>query len=332
VLGELDNAGFPLAYCLLSTATSISSQKRTAALTAFLQQVRTTYDVVPIFTHVDKDFAEISALGKVWPQAKTQICLWHLDRAVGDRLAKPSLKTTPYDVASARAKFGFISPTFRPTAQPDPQDNEEYGYRSDDEYRPGKKRTKQKKANPKSTLPPRLPPPLLSQANPNAITIKIALPPSQNISHPRLTSPSSDDPTDSEDSDTEDIGTRQQFCPLDLREKVRSLIEKHFCTHPSIPGYPAPTEAGIRWWAVQEMYDFCVRNRLCELWAYLWGNWYRPHRWTLWARSTCIEIPRLRTTMVCESQYVFIYISPLLFCHFIADIVQTVGDISNPTI
>jgi hypothetical protein len=312
VLGELDNAGFPLAYCLLSTATSISSQKRTTALTTFLQQVRDTYDIIPSFTHVDKDFAEISALGKVWPKAKTQICLWHLDRAVGERLAKPTLKTTPYDVASACTEFGFIDPSFRPTTQPDPRDNEEYGYRSHDEYRPGRKKAKKKKkAVVTSTLPPPLPPALLSQANPNSIIIKIAIPPSQNISRPRATSPPSDDPTDSEDSDIEDTGTRRQFCPVDLREKVRSLIERHFCAHPSIPGYARPNEVAIRWWAVQEMYDFCVRNRLCELWAYLWGNWYRPQRWTLWARSTSDEIPRLRTTMVCESQYVFIYISLL---------------------
>ena len=157
-------------------------------------------------------------------------------------------------------------------------------------------------------LPPCLPPPLLSQANPNAIIIKIAIPPSQNISNPCPNSPPPNDPTDSEDSDTEDMGTRRQFCPLDLQEKVRSLIEKHFCAHPSIPGYARPSEVGIRWWAVQEMYNFCVRNCLCELWAYLWGNWYCPERWTLWARSTCPEIPRLRTTMICESQYVFHFI------------------------
>jgi hypothetical protein len=308
-LGELDNAGFPLAYCLLSTATAISSHKRTVALTAFLQQVRNTYSIIPSFTHVDKDFAEISALGRVWPDAKTQICLWHLDRAVGDRLAKPGLKTTPYDIASARAEFGFISPSFHPTAPPDPRDNEEYGYRSEDEYQPGKKKTKQKnKAFTASTLPPPLPQTLLSQANPNAIIIKIAVPPSQNLSRPNLTTLPSDIPTDSEDSDVENMGTRRQFCPLDLLETVRLLIEKHFCAHPLIPGYARPSEVGIRWWAVQEMYDFCVRNHLSELWAYLWGNWYRLERWTLWARSTCAEIPRLRTTMICESQYVFIFI------------------------
>ena len=217
MLGKLDNAGFPLVYCLLSTATSISSHKWTAALTTFLQQVCKIYNIIPSFTHVNKDFTEISALRKVWPDAKTQICLWHLDHAVGDCLAKPGLKTTPYNVASAQAEFGFISPSFCPTTQPDPQDNEEFGYCSDDEYRPGQKKTKQKKkAFPTSMLPPCLPPPLLSQANPNAIIIKIAVPPSQNISNPCLNSPPSDNPTDSKDSDKEDMGTRRQFCPLDL--------------------------------------------------------------------------------------------------------------------
>ena len=79
LLGELDNAGFPLTYCLLSTATAISSHKQTIALTAFLQQVQNKYNVTPSFTHVDKDFTEISALRRVWPGAKMQICLWHLN-------------------------------------------------------------------------------------------------------------------------------------------------------------------------------------------------------------------------------------------------------------
>lgn len=35
ILGEYDNAGFPLAYCLLSTAESLEINKRTMALIAW---------------------------------------------------------------------------------------------------------------------------------------------------------------------------------------------------------------------------------------------------------------------------------------------------------
>jgi hypothetical protein len=94
------------------------------------------------------------------------------------------------------------------------------------------------------------------------------------------------------------------FCPEDVRADVVSMMERHLDAHPLIPGYSAPTESGIRWWAVKQMYTFCYVHDLPELWAYLWGCWYAPTRWKLWARSTCAVIPRLRTTMICESQYV----------------------------
>ncbi|KAF7290614.1 SWIM-type domain-containing protein [Mycena indigotica] len=34
-----------------------------------------------------------------------------------------------------------------------------------------------------------------------------------------------------------------------------------------------------------------------------WGNWYRKGRWELWVRSAHPTIPRLRTTMICESHW-----------------------------
>jgi hypothetical protein len=40
VIAEVDNAGYPLAYCLLSTATAISPHKRTTSLKAFLTQIK----------------------------------------------------------------------------------------------------------------------------------------------------------------------------------------------------------------------------------------------------------------------------------------------------
>ena len=79
-------------------------------------------------------------------------------------------------------------------------------------------------------------------------------------------------------------------------------MEQHLCAHPLIPGYAHPSPAGIREWAVKQMYNFCVASDLRELWAYLWGNWYRSSRWELWARSVYPEIPVLKTTMILESQ------------------------------
>src|ERR1700761_4713413 len=114
VMAEFDNAGFPLAYCLLSTTTSISPGKRKKALTAFTSCVRDTYHVKPEFTHVDKDLGEISALKTVWEKAKISICWWHVNDAVTKRLKMAKLATTPYKVQRAIEQFSFIAPDFLP--------------------------------------------------------------------------------------------------------------------------------------------------------------------------------------------------------------------------
>ncbi|KAF8588750.1 hypothetical protein K439DRAFT_1533549 [Ramaria rubella] len=62
-------------------------------------------------------------------------------------------------------------------------------------------------------------------------------------------------------------------------------------------------KTGIRAWAVKDMYLFCVKHDLQPCWAYLWENWYTPGRWKLWARSEYDKIPRLKTTMICESHW-----------------------------
>jgi hypothetical protein len=100
----------------------------------------------------------------------------------------------------------------------------------------------------------------------------------------------------------EDDAQSHVFCPSSHRPKITEMLERHFCAHPLIPGYSAPTPAGIREWAVRQMYTFCVENDLREVWAYLWENWYRPGRWELWARAANPEIPVLKTTMIMESQ------------------------------
>ena len=105
ILGEYDNAGFPLAYCLLSTAESLEINKRTTALIAWATTLRDKYGVYPVFTHIDKDMAEISMLRSVWINGKIQLCWWHLRKAVRERLAKGKLSTTPYDALQAQSEF-----------------------------------------------------------------------------------------------------------------------------------------------------------------------------------------------------------------------------------
>ncbi|KAJ7078765.1 hypothetical protein C8R43DRAFT_910298, partial [Mycena crocata] len=124
IMGEHDNAGFPISYCLLSTASSMDQGKRTKALTAWAKCLRDKYGIAEVkFAHVDKDMAEIGMLKGVW-NAKICLCWWHLRRAVRTRLAKGKLATTPYDPGRAHAEFSFIDLAFVPESQADTEEYE----------------------------------------------------------------------------------------------------------------------------------------------------------------------------------------------------------------
>ncbi|KAJ7342562.1 hypothetical protein DFH08DRAFT_1012256 [Mycena albidolilacea] len=97
--------------------------------------------------------------------------------------------------------------------------------------------------------------------------------------------------------------SRRTFCPSIYREPILTMMEKHYCAHPLLPGYAHPSAEGIKRWAVSQMYKFCVEHGLREVWAYLWENWYRKSRWELWARSVHPKIPILKTTMILESHW-----------------------------
>jgi len=123
VMAEHDGSGFPLSYCVLSTASSVTISKRTQALTEWATCLRDIYGVKPDFAHVDKDMAEISMIRDVW-DPKIQLCWWHTKSAVEDRIQKSKLSTTPYNAQRARSKFPFISLNFVPSGKADPREHE----------------------------------------------------------------------------------------------------------------------------------------------------------------------------------------------------------------
>jgi hypothetical protein len=108
---------------LLSTASAISTGKRTDALTAWAQCLKELYGVNPVFAHVDKDMAEISMLRQVW-HPKIQLCWWHLRKATRERLSKNKLTTTPYNVKRACLEAPFIDPKFIPIGSADANEYE----------------------------------------------------------------------------------------------------------------------------------------------------------------------------------------------------------------
>ncbi|KAF7366599.1 SWIM-type domain-containing protein [Mycena sanguinolenta] len=376
IMGEYNNAGFPLSYLFLSTASSISQGKRRTALTAWATCLRDAYGITARFTHVDKDMAEIGMLKDVW-NAKISLCWWHLRHAVRTRLASSKLATTPYDAARANAEFSFIDVQFVPLGQVDGEEYEGGVHENIISIIPASERRETMEmpnglrititipatqAPPRSvacegapagvggsktaTAEPRRPKNSGTYGEPEDIGTTAKATPHQTtrrgreIKPPTWTADAADPavvaramnarvpgtatskaakrqkpPADSEVSDvaetssSEDEGeedkrkARRTFCPASYREPIITMMERHFCAHPLLPGSAHPSPAGIRRWAVMEMYKFCVENRLREVWAYLWENWYRQSRWELWARSVHPEIPVLKTTMILESHW-----------------------------
>lgn len=112
---------------------------------------------------------------------------------------------------------------------------------------------------------------------------------------------------DSDDNAETGLKTKDKdyvFCLLPHRVTILRLFAKHASQHSLLPERHGEhrTAEHIRRDAVTEMYHHCERNHLCEVWAYLWNNWYAPNRWPLWARSSHeMSVPRHRTTMMVEA-------------------------------
>ena len=62
--------------------------------------------------------------------------------------------------------------------------------------------------------------------------------------------------TEDEPNANEETTTgRRTFCLFEHQDAIVEMMERHFCTHPLIPGYSAPTPEGIKAWAVKQSYE-----------------------------------------------------------------------------
>ena len=319
IMAEHDGASFPLGYCLLLTASTIHVHKRQNALLAWADCLCDQYGIIPKFGHTNKDMAEIGMLQDTWDM-KLQLCWWHMKDCISKRL-KGKLATTPYNSERAHVEFLFIDILFHPTGRANV--NEHEGGIQD-------------KASITETDPKDRPNGILvcisifmslcpSQKAPDGTQHRVPLTgeldthintPSATpnipplVPHIKLLLPKKTDknkpvklPINADFiNDKMDDDGKCTFCPAKLHDSVITQVESHLCVHPLIPGYSALTPAGIREWAVKQMYQFYCKYELPEAWAYLWENWYRAGRWEILAHSCNPCIPVLRTTMMLESQ------------------------------
>jgi hypothetical protein len=278
------------------------------ALEAWTKILRDKYGVVPRFVHSDKDMAEIGMSQRVWPDAKVQLCWWHIRKAVRSRL-QGNLPTSPYNIERAHREYAFIKKDFLPYGRSNLDDTDLLF----DQTREQSVQTNATVQGPNSLFIriPNLPlssattvPPV--DTSPSPSVPPVVLPDSLDESLVRLTIkiPARSQIPAEEECENEDVEkkARHTFCPDELRSQVVEMMERHLCAHPLIPGYSAPVPEGIKEWAVMQTYQFCEAHDLPNLWTYLWENWYRSGRWELWARCVVPEIPRLKTTMMVEAQ------------------------------
>ena len=95
-------------------------------------------------------------------------------------------------------------------------------------------------------------------------------------------------------------------------------MTQHFCHHPFFPTRKGKhqTSDEIRKECVHEMYTFCTKRGLADVWGYMWTSWYSPAMWKLWARlSESSFLSRLRTTMTAEKHWQYLKHTHLGFMH-----------------
>ena len=111
MLGE----GLPLGYLFITTEANAAPLTKQNALTAWMKAIR-SLGIEPRFTMSDKDQSEINALREVWPDAKHQLCLWHILRALKRRLSQNE-NPILYNALEAHHAFPDIDPAFVPLRQ-----------------------------------------------------------------------------------------------------------------------------------------------------------------------------------------------------------------------
>ncbi|CAG8739976.1 14067_t:CDS:2, partial [Racocetra fulgida] len=90
---------------------------RTEALTGFFLTLRNK-GLNPTFFYSDKDFAEITAAKNVWPLIDIQLCLWHLEKAIKNKLkSRKKIERINYNYEEVIKEFTFVDSSFIPDLQ-----------------------------------------------------------------------------------------------------------------------------------------------------------------------------------------------------------------------
>ena len=120
-MADMHGEGLPLSYLFVVTNAEAPPHTKETVLVNWMESLKSR-GITPEFTLSDKDQSEINALNRVWPEAKHQLCLWHMLRALKCRLANNQEPPAFYRSADAKQMFAFIDPSFVPLRQMSPND------------------------------------------------------------------------------------------------------------------------------------------------------------------------------------------------------------------
>lgn len=97
------------------STTKAGKSSRIRLMNSFFTAVKEECECHPDILHVDKDFAEITAIEQVWPTIKIQTCLWHLKKAITRRLrAAASSKRIAYSPNEVKVVVPKVDPNWMP--------------------------------------------------------------------------------------------------------------------------------------------------------------------------------------------------------------------------
>lgn len=107
----VDGTGFPLSYLFLATGKNRPVCRTITEWFAALKKRRLS--VIETF-YTDKDFAQISAAKATWPEVNVQLCLWHVKRAIEQKLSSRAGQQSRYNPQDAHQLCSFIDKTWQP--------------------------------------------------------------------------------------------------------------------------------------------------------------------------------------------------------------------------
>lgn len=119
VLANVNGAGYPVAYLLVDTtrAPPDATTPKTVIITDFLRSLSAA-GMNPQFMFSDKDAAQMRAIETVFENHTLRLCIWHMLKAVGQKLSQTKSQRPPhYNLPALMQRFEFIEEDFFPSVE-----------------------------------------------------------------------------------------------------------------------------------------------------------------------------------------------------------------------